>query len=259
MKVPTRIAGVLALALGLATPTVSFAAPGAVVVFNEIQYNPLGQSEDGEWVELFNQQGIMVDLSGWRITGLGYTFPDGTFIDPGAYVVVAKTPAGGQLGPFTGSIDNGGERLRLYNQGDRLMDEIDFGDNTPWPPAADGSGATLAKLEPYTDNADPAHWERSEQVGGTPGAVNFPGVGAPPPTSTVPLVALADEWRYNESGNDLGAGWASSAHALGGDWAAGPGAWAQKAGQRSPSGRCFRSPRSTTRTSSPTTSSASSS
>src|SRR5437868_1100352 len=93
----------------------SFASADSVVSFNEIQYNPSGSNEGGEWVELFNQMGIKVDVSGWRIDGIGYSFPAGTIINPGAYVVVWKTPGPGQLGPFSGSIDNNGERLRLIN------------------------------------------------------------------------------------------------------------------------------------------------
>ena len=57
------------------------ASPDAVVVFNEIQYNPAGQNEAGEWVELFNQMGIKVDISGWRIDGIGYTFPANTIVN----------------------------------------------------------------------------------------------------------------------------------------------------------------------------------
>ena len=94
-----------------------------VVVFNEVQYNPTGSDENGEWIELFNQMGIITDISGWRIDGIGYTFPKGTLVNPGSYVVVAKMPGAGEFGPFTGSIDNGGERLRLYNHSDRLMDD----------------------------------------------------------------------------------------------------------------------------------------
>ncbi len=69
------------------------ASPDSVVVFNEVHYNPAGTSENGEWVEVFNQMGIKVDVSGWRIDGIGYTFPPNTILDPGAYAVVAKSPA----------------------------------------------------------------------------------------------------------------------------------------------------------------------
>jgi len=205
-------------------------SPDAVVVFNEVQYNPTGDSEDGEWIELFNQMGIKTDISGWRIAGIGYTFPQGTVVDPGDYIVVAKTPTAGQLGPFSGSLDNGGERLELINQGERLMDELDYNDSGRWPVEADGSGATLAKRNPYWANKPNENWTYSAQVGGTPGAANFPDDNAPPQTTTTPLFGLDAEWRYNEQGADLGADWATTAHAVGGDWESGQGVIASENG-----------------------------
>jgi hypothetical protein len=155
------------------------ASPDSVVSFNEIQYNPAGASEDGEWVELFNQMGIKVDVSGWRIDGLGYTFPPGTILNPGAYVVVAKSPVPGQFGPFSGSIGNAGQRLQLINQSDRMMDEIDFQDDAPWPAGADGAGSTLAKSHAYTASLPHWNWTVSRQTGGTPGTANFPSAPIP--------------------------------------------------------------------------------
>src|SRR6188508_1275155 len=81
------------------------ASSDSVVVFNEIHYNPSGQTEAGEWVELFNQMGIKVDVSGWRIDGIGYRFPSGSILNPGAYAVVSKSPSAGQFGPFPGNIE----------------------------------------------------------------------------------------------------------------------------------------------------------
>lgn len=199
------------------------ASPDGVVVFNEVQYNPPGSGEDGEWIELFNQMGIMTDISGWRIDGIGYTFPSGTLMEPCSYIVVAKSPGAGELGPFAGSIDNGGERLRLYNQSDRLMDELEFGDDDRWPAAADGSGATLAKRKPYTASGRSDLWTYSEQLGGTPGAMNFAEAGGAPPTSTFGLIALDDVWRYKDTSSDPGVDWAASAHPVGGDWKSGAG------------------------------------
>ena len=65
-------------------------SPDAVVVFNEVHYNPVGNEETGEWIELFNQMGIMTDVSGWRIDGNGFTIPEGSFINTGEYMVIAK-------------------------------------------------------------------------------------------------------------------------------------------------------------------------
>ncbi|MFT7302944.1 MAG: hypothetical protein ACI8UZ_001782, partial [Akkermansiaceae bacterium] len=221
----------LCLLISLTACRSSFAgSPDAIVVFNEIQYNPAGATENGEWVELFNQMGIKTDISGWRIKGLDYIFPPGTVVDPGGYLVVAKNPGAGQLGPFTGSLNNAGERLELINQGDRLMDELDYNDSGRWPVEADGSGATLAKRNPYFANKPNENWSYSEQVGGTPGALNFPDENAPPATTTIPLFELDTTWRYNEAGDDLGLGWAANAHAVGGNWESGQAVLANESG-----------------------------
>ena len=62
----------------------------SVVVFNEIMYHP--RSGDGvEWIELHNQMGVDIDLSGWSLQGgVEFLFPNGTFIQAGSYVVVAS-------------------------------------------------------------------------------------------------------------------------------------------------------------------------
>jgi hypothetical protein len=220
---------ILLLSAAVCQP-VSAGSPDAVVVFNEIHYNPPGPTEDGEWIELFNQMGIKTDVSGWRIKGLGYTFPQGTIIEPGGYLVVYKSPPAGKLGPFSGSLDNNGELLELVNKGERLMDELDYGDYGRWPVEADGSGATLAKRTPYAANKPTENWTYSAQVGGTPGSANFPNASAPPPTTTVPVFGLDKSWRFNESGADLGANWAAVAHSIAGDWKSGAGVLASESG-----------------------------
>lgn len=154
--------------------------PDAVVVFNEVHYHPADAGGNDEWIELFNQMGIRTDLSGWRLDGVGYVFPEGTFIEPGGYLVVAKNPRVGELGPFPGRLDNRGERLRLINRGDRLMDELDYGDGGRWPVEADGSGASLAKRKPYTANDPPENWTFSRESGGTRGRRNFDPEPLPP-------------------------------------------------------------------------------
>jgi hypothetical protein len=135
MKKLTTLFAVLGVVLALAPFTLLAAPqPDCVVVFNEVHYNPIGATEDGEWLELFNQMGIMVDLSGWRLSGgIDYTFPAGTIISNGAYLVVYKTPAGGELGPFTGSLNNAGETINLRNHSNRLMDSLGYGDSGRWP------------------------------------------------------------------------------------------------------------------------------
>lgn len=203
----------LAIGVALLAPLASVRAD-SVVVFNEIQYHPALPAEP-EWIELHNQMSYDVDLSKWKLRGgVDFDFPAGTVISAGGYLLVSGDPANlgitGALGPWSGSLSNGGERLRLRNNSGRLMNEIEFSDSGIWPIGADGSGATLAKADKRTAADLAANWRASAQVGGTPGAENFPrGTTLGPSTVVVPIDAT---WRYDESGAGLGEGWEDSAH-----------------------------------------------
>ena len=176
----------------------------SAVVFNEIHYQPLADDSTLEYVELYNQLVVDVDLSNWHLDGIGFDFPEGTVIGGREYLVIAKDPAAlatatghsNALGPFAGNLSNSGETLRLYNnnrashaasgaspvgtfstsfEGRRVMDEITFSDTAPWPVAPDGSGVTLAKVSPIEASAHPANWSHGTTINGTPGSVNTTG------------------------------------------------------------------------------------
>jgi hypothetical protein len=187
----------------------SLQAYDTVVTFNEINYHPAGTGAASEWVELRNQNGVNVDLSGWRLSsGVEYRIPNGTVIPGNGYLVIAADPAtsglAGALGPWTGQLDNGGETLRLRDNNDRIMDEVAYGDGGDWPLAPDGSGATLCKRSGDGSSESATAWTFSTQAGGTPGSVNFP----PPPTPvTTTPVTFHSPWKYNNSGNDPGSTW----------------------------------------------------
>ncbi|MBX3733978.1 MAG: lamin tail domain-containing protein [Verrucomicrobiae bacterium] len=160
-------------------------AGDATVVFNELQYQPRSGGDSVEWVELHNLMAVDMDLSGWGLTsGIRYTFPSGTILPGGGYLVVAGDPAAlpaaagatHVLGPFEGRLANEGERLELRNQNGRLMDEVRYGIEGRWPVAPTGSGVTLAKRVPGLGSPEPESWSHSRQIGGTPGAANFPSV-----------------------------------------------------------------------------------
>ena len=85
------------------------------------------------------------------------------------------------------------------------MDVVDYGDNDPWPVGADGSGASLAKIDEDWAASDVTNWRTSVQIGGTPGATNFP-MPDLTPTTTKP-VGLTSTWRYNDTGTDQGTAW----------------------------------------------------
>ncbi len=168
----------------------------SVVVFNEIHYHPAGDNDALEYIELYNQMAINVDLSNWYLDGIDFNFPEGTVINAQDYLVIAKNPGNypGSLGPYSGTLSNSGENLRLYNNNlsfrttagagpkgaistsldrRRIMDEISYGDTYPWPLGPDGSGSTLAKIAPATGSAHPQNWTHSTTLNGTPGSENI--------------------------------------------------------------------------------------
>lgn len=160
----------------------SWAAADSVVVFNEVMYHP--RDDDGvEWLELHNQMGVAIDLSGWSLQGgIDYAFPAGAIIPAGGFVVVTTDPQELRsrvapealvLGPFSGRLSNSGETLLLVNNSGRVLNELRYGDRGDWPVAADGADVTLAKLRANRQSDDPVNWTWSEQAGGTPGAANF--------------------------------------------------------------------------------------
>jgi len=122
----------------------------AAVIINEIHYHPL--TGDTEWIELHSLSGVDVDLSGWKLSdGVDYTFADGVKITGHSYLIVAANPGAaslsglGALGPWTGALANGGEKVTLVNRAGREMDSVTYSDGGDWPAGADGSGATLAR------------------------------------------------------------------------------------------------------------------
>ncbi|MEX0586070.1 MAG: lamin tail domain-containing protein, partial [Pirellulales bacterium] len=154
----------------------------SIVKFNEIMYHPIADDAALEWIELHNQNAVDVDISGWWIEGgVYFEFPRGTVLPGGEYLVVAASPQqiavtsgyATALGPMSGRLSNGTQRLALRTNNGRIMDTLDYGDNVPWPVGSDGSGASLAKRDPLSASGPAANWTASHEIGGTPGRANF--------------------------------------------------------------------------------------
>ncbi len=189
----------------------------STVVFSEVMYHPADDGDSTEWIELHNQMAVNMDVSRWSIDGIDYEIPDNTTLPGGGYLVIARDPtkvtvpqgALAVLGPFSGQLSNGGERLRLRNVSGRIMDELDYGDRTPWPAGPDGGGPSLAKRDAQAASGPAENWAGSPFDGGTPGAANFPPFD-PTPVETS-LVSPSDLWRSDFTGQDLGTEWRGNA------------------------------------------------
>jgi hypothetical protein len=138
-------------------------------VISEIHYHPADAGQP-EFVELTNPGGAPIDLTGYRFSkGLTYTFPEGTALNPGAYLVIASGALPGALVWAAGALDNAGETLELVDAVSNEIDRVRYEPTAPWPAAPDGGGSSLALIHPRWDNARPESWYASLAAGGTPG------------------------------------------------------------------------------------------
>jgi hypothetical protein len=176
------------------------------IAITEIMYAPAG-GPDHEFVELYNPSPTeAVDLSGYRLDGVGLSFPAGTVILPDDYLVVVRNdPAfraeygSGRFVPaqYQGALDNGGESLSLRSPNGSVVARVDYSAAEPWPAAAAGAGSSLELIDPTTDNGWVANWVASAAPGGTPGAPNS-GAGTAPPR---PGIYINEVLPLNESVN----------------------------------------------------------
>lgn len=151
------------------------------VAINEIHYNPPGSGDNEEFLEFVNYGDAPVDMSNWSVSdGIVFTFPPGTTLPPGGYLVVAKVPSAlqaatgysGALQWTSGSLENAGERVAISDQNGVLVDEVTYDDNAPWPTEPDGDGPSLELIRPTLPNHLARCWRPSTTNHGTPGAQN---------------------------------------------------------------------------------------
>lgn len=169
------------------------ATPGKTNVFvehdeiaiHEIMYHPAPEkAPDGtrikgelEWVELFNRSAMPVDMSGFQLVdAIQYTFPKGSVVPAGGYVVVTNdldafdaaypslsTTNGLLLGDYKGGLADSGENLVLLDGCGNPADAVHYYDEGRWPEFADGGGSTLELRDPRADNASPEAWAPSDE------------------------------------------------------------------------------------------------
>ena len=185
------------------------------LVINEIQYSPLAGYD--EFLEIKNISASAVNLwdaanpgNTWKIGGVTFSFPASTTIPAGGFALVVgidpatfrtkyQIPAAVPIfGPYTGALDNNGERLSLEKPAPPyidatsgltvvpfvIVDNVRYNNAAPWPTGAAGAGPSLQRTNSALYADDPANWFAS---GITPGAANA--LNAPP---TVALASPAN-------------------------------------------------------------------
>jgi hypothetical protein len=198
------------------------------VVINEIHYDEEDKTLRAEFIELYNPGDGVVDISGWYFSnGIDYTFPVGTVMEEGGYLVIAEDPAvmssyfgvDGAEGPFRNntSLKNSGEQLTLRDSSGSKVDEVDYALGFPWPTVGDEVGSPSASpsielIHPSLDNDLAGSWRAS----------GFPVTMAVAGGGPVTFVQSGDIWEYLDNDSELsGTNWTTDS-GNSGNWASGP-------------------------------------
>ncbi|MDB4305236.1 lamin tail domain-containing protein [Akkermansiaceae bacterium] len=142
------------------------------VVITELMVDPPSGHRDGEFIELYNKGSGTVDLSGWGFDrGVDFTFPAGTSLGAGSYLVIAANSAltssahagANVVGQYEGQLANGGELLSLRDSWGNLADSVHYHTGGTWPQLAGGLGSSLELRHPEMDNAEGTAWADSDE------------------------------------------------------------------------------------------------
>jgi hypothetical protein len=154
---------------------------------SEIMYLPPG-GPDHEFVELYNPSPAdAVDLSHWRLDGVGLTIPPGTVVLPEGRVLFVKndvqfraTYGGGKYigAEYQGALGDAGESLVLRNPFGGVVSSVTYAAAAPWPAAVGGASLELVDVTQGSEKV--ANWRASLVAGGTPGAPNSAAGSLPP-------------------------------------------------------------------------------
>ncbi|MBK8567306.1 MAG: CotH kinase family protein [Saprospiraceae bacterium] len=155
---------------------------GLTLHVNEFNYHPPFNYPTGDWVELHNRTDQPIDLTGWRMAqGLyEFVFRENAVVAPGGYHVVCQDTAqfrafhpdaGAIAGSFHFDLNNKSGKIALYDPSGRLVHSVRYADYRPWPPLADGDGATV-ELDQNQEGNLPTDWRESYMLLGSPGEPN---------------------------------------------------------------------------------------
>ncbi len=159
----------------------------------ELMYHPADQNDandpNEEFIEFTNVGAESINLALVRFRrGIQFAFED-TVLEPGEHALIVedmeafKARYGSELniaGEYSGSLDNGGERVRLEDGLGGVIDDFRYRDG--WYDITDGLGFSLTVRDSSADPnslSEKKLWRPSASVGGSPGYDDTGAVPAP--------------------------------------------------------------------------------
>jgi hypothetical protein len=183
-------------------PGRELAAPSNLLV-TELHYDPPGETDKEQFVELLNVGSNEVDLAGVALTSaVTFTFPSDTVLQPGELILVVEDAdvfasvyqtlsspyfrAGLRVaGEWAGALAKGGETLRLLASNGVEIASVAYAPDGDWPARASGRGSSLELADVGTIPATqpeknaalnaPSNWRSSSLYQGSPGRLDSGG------------------------------------------------------------------------------------
>ena len=146
---PTYILfSIILISILVSMPVFDAYSAAQLLKINEVEYNPPGPDDGNQWLELYNQEQNLLDLSGWLIkstkNGRTFSVPDGFVILPNDYLVI----------PFGSTMfDLGSESAVLLTS-----DSVEV-DRTPELNDAADDDLTWQRFPNGIDTDTPADWQ----------------------------------------------------------------------------------------------------
>ncbi len=167
------------------------AASKSDVVINEIAWMGSTSSANNEWLELKNNTLYQINLTGWTLNSAdgklkikltGIIYANGFYLmertDDNSVPNIKADLI------YTGTLSNSGMDLRLYDNSNNVIDEVDCIDD--WPAGDNTTKQTMEKTA--------TGWQTSQNPNGTPRAQNSAGsIEKPAPTITYPAGIILNE------------------------------------------------------------------
>lgn len=176
----------------------------AQIVITEINYNTPGAIDSLDFIEIYNNSGSAVNITGWKFKkAISHTIATAT-INAGQYKVFCYDSVaffrnfGFSANQWrNNALSNSSDSLVLENATGTVIDFVYYKDISPWPILADGEGPSMALCDANLDNNVGSNWT----YGATPTGIIIsgkeiyahPGSGCPTIDAAPPIPYSANE------------------------------------------------------------------
>ena len=161
-----KLVGILFLSIGLSRG----ASPGDVVI-NEIAWMGTTCSYYDEWIELYNNSSLSIDLTGWSLKAADGT-PDISLvgiIPAKGYFLLERTDdetikdlKADQI--YTGALENTSEDLQLRDASGNLIDSVPCETNGGWFAGEKGGAYTMERTDAGSPGTTKNNWHTNDGI-----------------------------------------------------------------------------------------------